>query len=212
MPVLVAYSTTDGHTRDVCKFLTTSLRASGHTVQLLEVGVDQPQPDLLAFDAFLLAASLHVGRYQAATVHFARANRDLLNSRPSAFISLSLSAAGMNPHDWEGLDRCVDRLLKQTHWLPRAIHHAGGAIKNSRYDFFKSVVLQFIASQHGQKTARTQDYDFTDYEALKSFAIEFLREAEQPDPRPASVVHRRIAPNLTQPTPLLSGAHNGFWP
>lgn len=52
--------------------------------------------------------------------------------------------------------------------------HAAGSIRYSEYDFFKKLVIQFIARQRGQKTVMSKDYDFTDYPALEKFVLGFL--------------------------------------
>ena len=122
----------------------------------------------------LLAGSLHVGRFQPALVQFVAGHRDLIATKPSAFLSVSLSAAGENPDDWEGLEQCVARFIHETGWTPDEIHHAAGAIKYSQYDFFKRLALKHIAMRRGHATRMNHDYDFTDYEALNRFILDFV--------------------------------------
>lgn len=179
MRILIVYGTTEGHTRALAEFAARTLRDDGHAVTLEAAGEGRSDPE--AFDAAILAASLHVGRYQAPLVEFARAHHEALNGRPSAFISVSLSAAGVNPHDWQGLEDCLARLEHETQWTPDAVHQAAGAIRYSSYDFFKSLVIHFIAARRGEKTRRSRDYDLTDYEALKAFVLEFAASDERRD-------------------------------
>lgn len=170
---LIVYGTTEGHTRDLCEFIGRALTKAGHSADIR----DSATADALNtadYVAVLIAASLHVGRYQPAIVAFARDHHESLNSMPSAFISVSLSAAGVNPHDWEGLEQCVARFLHEALWRPKAIHHAAGAIRYSQYDFFKRIAIKFIASQRGQKTVTSKDYDLTDYPALEAFVLGFI--------------------------------------
>ena len=93
MKVLIVYGTTEGHTHDLCGFIGEQLRGAGHTPTICKAGPGS-QPDPEPFDAIVLAASLHLGRYQAGLTHYARANHATLNAKPSAFVSVSLSAAG----------------------------------------------------------------------------------------------------------------------
>lgn len=179
MHFLIVYGTTEGHTRDVCHFVARCLRETGHTATVEEAGLDPRYPRPEDYDAVLLAASLHVGRYQPQLVRFAQEHHESLNRLPTAFISVSLSAAGVSPEDWEGLRECLGRFNEETHWTPGAVHQAGGAILNSQYDFFKRLVLQHIARQRGQKTSRSHDYDLTDYEGLKTFVLGFAVTAQK---------------------------------
>lgn len=174
MRVLIVYGTTEGHTRHLCEFIEKVLREAGHEAASKEADTAAPRPD--PFDLILVAGSVHVGSYQAALVDYVRRHRETLNSKPSAFISVSLSAAGENPDDWEGLKECVARFRHQTLWNPRSLHHAAGAIRYSHYDFFKRLALKFISRKRGQETVTTRDYDLTDYEELKRFALSMAED------------------------------------
>lgn len=177
MRILIMYGSTEGHTRELSEFIANCLRRDGQDVIVRDAGGKDQVPDPHLYDAVFLAASLHVGRYQAPLIEFARAHHAVLNAKPSAFISVSLSAAGENPDDWEGLDQCVARFLNETMWKPAALYHAAGAIRYSQYDFFKRLAIKFIAARHGQHTVTSRDYDLTDYDALQGFVLEFVKSA-----------------------------------
>lgn len=179
MRILIIFGTTEGHTRELCQFASGVLREAGCLATLEEATPKTNEHAVVAeYDAFLLAGSLHVGRFQPGLTEFARRHHEILNARPSGFIGVSLSAAGYSPEDWEGLEICVRRFLHETLWTPIMIHHAAGAIRYSRYDFFKRLVLQHIARERNMKTSTSRDYDLTDYEALRRFLLEFVDRAQ----------------------------------
>ena len=186
MHVLIAYATTEGHTRDLAHFIMRTLAAEGHQVAVEEAPAAEPYPDPSAYQAVFLAGSLHQARYQPRLVRFARARHAALNATPSAFISVSLSAAGLNPEDWAGLDDCLSQFEHETLWTPAAVHQAAGAIRYSQYDFFKRLVLKHIAAQRGHRTVTSHDYDMTDYEALARFCRDFVARAQTRAP-PAAI-------------------------
>lgn len=194
MHILIVYGTTEGHTRKLSEFAAAALREAGHEVQATEAPEDATGLDPSAWDAVIVAASLHMGRYQPAVVQFTRMHRDALARMPSAFISISLSAVGANPDDLEGLEQCVAKFRQETLWTPGAVHHAAGAIRYSDYDFFKRLALKFIARQRGKETVTSRDYDLTDYEALKRFVVGFAGTAALGRVLPAA--HRRAAEQL----------------
>jgi menaquinone-dependent protoporphyrinogen oxidase len=148
------------------------LRGCGHKVQLLEA-TQLDLPDAASFDAVLLLASVHLGRYQRPFVEFVRKNHDTLNLMPNAFISVSLSAAGDNPSDLAGIRECVDRLERETLWHPAAVHHAGGAMRFSAYGFFTKLAIRYIARRRGKSVKTSEDSDLTDYAVLETFADRF---------------------------------------
>lgn len=174
MRILIIFGTTEGHTREICQFAAGALREAGHTAAVEEAAAGAEGAQLSAYDAVILAGSLHVGRYQPALVRFAQARAGELNALRSAFISVSLSAAGENPDDWEGLKECLARFEHETGWTPKAVHQAAGAIKYSQYDFFKRLALKHIAAKRGQKTTTSHDYDLTDYAAIRAFVLDFV--------------------------------------
>lgn len=177
MKILIVYGTTEGHTRELVNFTATHLRDGGHVVTTEEADHDDRFPDPAGFGAVILAGSLHMSRYQAALVAYAQAHHEHLNAHPSAFISVSLAAAGVNPDDWEGLRECLARFEHETEWKPTATLQAAGAIRYSQYDFFKRLAIKHIAAQRGQKTNTHRDYDLTDYAELGEFVTGFAADA-----------------------------------
>jgi len=173
MRILIVYGSTEGHTAELSRFVARCLTDLGDEVTTRDAASESPTFDLQSFDVIFLAASLHVGHYQSAVVQFARENHEALNHAVTAFISVSLSAAGENPDDWEGLEQCLARFLHETMWTPKSVHQAAGAIRYSHYDFFKRLALKYIAARRGMKTVTSRDYDLTDYDALKDFVISF---------------------------------------
>jgi menaquinone-dependent protoporphyrinogen oxidase len=176
MRILIVYGTTEGHTRELCRFIAHKLSAAGHQIEAHDASEAPPEPS--GFDAVILAGSLHLGRYQAALTDYARERHAQLDAMASAFVSVSLSAAGVDPNDWAGLGECLDRFERETLWRPRAVCQAAGAIRYSRYDYFKGLAIRFIAERRGVRTVASRDYDLTDYAALERFALEFARSAE----------------------------------
>jgi menaquinone-dependent protoporphyrinogen oxidase len=177
MRVLIIFGTTEGHTRELCEFAARCLHDAGHSATVEQATAKSEDKSIVEYDAFVLAGSLHVGSYQPALIQFALNHHETLASKPNAFISVSLSAAGENPHDWEGLEQCLARFEKQTGWKPQVVHHAAGAIRYSHYDFFKRLAIKYIASRRGQDTVTSCDYDLTDYDALKTFVLKFVEDA-----------------------------------
>lgn len=170
--ILIVYGTTEGHTRHVCQFLEHVLAEQGHNITICDAALEPGGPR--SKDLCLIAGSLHVGSYQPSVVEYVRQHHEALNAMPSAFLSVSLSAAGQSPEDWEGLEQCVARFLHATEWKPNTVHHVAGAIRYSHYDFFKRLALKFIAKQRGQTTTTSRDYDMTDYDDLKHFVLGFV--------------------------------------
>ena len=170
--ILVLYGTTEGQTRKIATFLADVFAAHGEGAALVDATASQANPQ--SFSSALIAASLHEGRYQSAVVDFARRNHDALNAMPTAFVSVSLSAASQDPEDLEGLSACVADFEQRTGWRPGEVHHVAGAFRFSQYDFLKRWAMKYVAYRRGQPTDASKDYELTDWEALRACAGDFL--------------------------------------
>jgi menaquinone-dependent protoporphyrinogen oxidase len=177
MNVLVLYGTTEGQTRKIASFIADRLTAAGHAATLVDANDVVPALDPASFDAVLIAGSLHLGRYQNSVVHFVKAHRAALNARATAFISVSLAAAGDEADDVAGLEKCVHDFLAESGWQPRAVHHAAGAFRYTQYDFFKRWAMKYIAYRKGQPTDTSKDFEYTDWDALGRFIDQFAAQA-----------------------------------
>ena len=176
MRVFILFSTTEGHVRKLAHFAAARLTKLGHEVCICDAA-QSDQSDLAGFDAALLIASVHVGHYRRSFVAFARKNHDALNAIPTAFVSVSLSAAGDNPADLAGLRDCIERLKRDTAWHPGAVHHAAGAMLFSAYGLLTKLAIKLIARKRGEVVNTSEDYDLTDYAAIETFIDAFAANA-----------------------------------
>jgi menaquinone-dependent protoporphyrinogen oxidase len=177
MKILVLYGTTEGQTRKIADFVTTRLKDRGDVVAMIDA-TDVPG-DLLPedYDAAILAGSLHVGFYQKPLVHFAKKHAEALNKLPSAFLSVSLSAAGKDPEDLKGMVVCADLFQTETGWKPGEVHHVAGAFRFTEYDFFKRWMMKVIAWERGMKTSGVIELELTDWDALGRLVDAFHERA-----------------------------------
>ncbi len=165
MKILIVYATTDGQTRKIARLCADRLADEGHAVELLHA-TDADSPGLSRFNGVILSASLHVGGFQTALAAFASSNAAELNRLTTLFLPVSLSAAGDDKEDWDGLNDCVAKFLKQTGWTPTQTVHVAGAFKFTEYDFFRAWAMRRIAAQKGEVVEPHADKEYTDWSAL----------------------------------------------
>lgn len=165
MYLLIAYATTDGQTRKIARFAADRLAAAGHAVELVNAE-DTEGLDLSRFDGAILAGSLHAGGYQKALARFATDQAAALALMPTLFLAVSLSAAGNDPEDWNGLRRCLAEFEVATGWTPERVEHVAGAFRFSEYDFFRAWAMRRIADQKAETVEPGKDKEYTDWAAL----------------------------------------------
>ena len=180
MNLLLLYGTTEGQTRKITQFVADRLAKLGHQTLMVNAIDATAEADPRGFDAVIIAASLHTGRYQSGVVHFVNQHLADIDARPNAFLSVSLAAASDDEDDALGLERCVIDFSQQTRWSPQRIHHVAGAFRYTSYDFFKRWAMKYIAHRKGGPTDTSEDHELTDWADLKEFVDHFSREIESP--------------------------------
>jgi menaquinone-dependent protoporphyrinogen oxidase len=172
--ILVVYGTTDGQTRKIAEFLVAALRQRGADTDLVDSATEAVAPVQPIYAAAVVCASLHQHKYQAALEHFLKENRTWLAAMPTAFVSVSLTAALKDSDSREELRAIAEAFCGETGWMPRMTRHVAGALSNSQYDYFKRLLMKLIAKQRGRDTETSNDYEYTDWVDLSRFVDEFL--------------------------------------
>lgn len=165
MKLLIVYATTDGQTRKIARFCADRLADAGHGVELLSAA-EAPGVVLSRFDGAVLAGSLHLGGFQKPLEVFAHTEAAALTAMPSLFLTVSLSAAGADVEDWDGLRGAVEAFGAQTGWIPGKVLYVAGAFRFSEYDWVRAWVMRRIAREKGETIDHGHDREYTDWEAL----------------------------------------------
>ena len=152
----------------------THLRERGHQVELRDSAALASDLKLGHFDAFVIAASVHQEHHQETVTNFVFAHHELLNTKPSALISVSLSAA-LGDQKTEA-QKYVDRFVSVTEWQPSMTLLLGGALRFNKYDYFQEQFVKFVVMKSGDPSPE-RDNEFTDWNALANFADRFVETA-----------------------------------
>jgi len=163
----ILYSTKDGQALKIALAAATQLRDAGFTTHLADVRqismLDDPA-------GVLLVASVRFAKHDKAAVAAVRKHLRLLNDVPSAFISVSMSAAGTERNVADGY---VKAFLQQTGWKPTLTAKVAGAIGYTEYNFILKLVMRSIARKQGLATDTSQDHEYTDWHDVSRFVGQF---------------------------------------
>lgn len=176
-PILVAYASTHGHTRLIAERIGAALRAAEREVVLCDLGDGDAHPQPADHASVIVAASVHAGHHQAPVLRWARAHQAALAQRPSAFLSVSLTAAEETDEARATTRRLIDQVAEETGWAPTTTLPVAGALQYREYDFATRLLMRLIAHRHHQPTDVSSDVDYTDWGALDRFATEFAATA-----------------------------------
>lgn len=176
--ILVLYGTTQGQTAKIATFLGDTLRADGVSATVLDASTASPSPD--GYDAVIVAASVHAGGYQRAVRRWVRAHAQVLNEKPTAFISVCLAVLQHEPKVEQELTAIIDRFLTSTAWRPAITKSVAGALAYSRYNWLTRWAIVRIVRKAGGDTDTSRDYEYTDWADLQAFAREFVQSLPVP--------------------------------
>jgi menaquinone-dependent protoporphyrinogen oxidase len=179
-PILVAYATTEGHTRKVAEFIAERLRIRGHRVDLVDVAGATALDVTAAYQAAFIGGSVHQHRHQSALMHFVKENRDWLNAMPVGLFSVSLAAATDDMDSRVEAQRRADEFIDESGLRPMAVRCVAGALKYTQYDYFKRLIMRMISKQQGRSTDTSKDTEYTNWDEVEAFVDELLVAARIP--------------------------------
>ena len=173
--LLVAYTTYDGHTAKVAERIAAALKSADCAVEVCDLARMRPDRPLREYDGVVAGAPLHSGKHPRTLAAFVTKNCTTLNTKPSAFFSVSLSAAG-NDQQRDDATRCLEEFLKETGWKPSKSTIVAGALLYRKYGFFKRWLMKRIVSGGGGDTDTSRNHVYTEWEALDKFAHQLIRD------------------------------------
>jgi menaquinone-dependent protoporphyrinogen oxidase len=177
MKILIVYGTTEGQTQKIAEWTASRIRQLEHEVELKDSAAIGSDLDPEECDAFIIAGSVHHEHHQEGITDFVIAHREVLSAKPSAFISVSLSAV-LEDEKTEA-QKYVDHFVSTTGWRPRMTLLIGGAARFAEYDYFQEQVIKFVVMKRGGIMDADRDREFTDWSELGDFVDEFINEVAQ---------------------------------
>jgi menaquinone-dependent protoporphyrinogen oxidase len=162
--VPVFYATSEGQTKRIAERLAAVLREEGFDSRAIDVG----DPEVANMDwtrvrGVVVGASLHRHEHQRSAALFVEAHAAELNTRPSVFFSVSLSAASRNPAEVEAARDIARAFPAVAGWEPHDVITIGGCLAYSHYDILTRLLMKHIARKEGAPTDTSRDYEMTDW-------------------------------------------------
>ena len=166
---LIIYSSTDGHTKTICKRLTNFLKKRDE-IKVISLD-DAKEFELSEFTKIIIGASIRYGRHSKELYEFINSNKDILNQKQSVFFSVNVvarkpekSIPETNPY--------IKKFLKISSWKPKKIGVFAGKVDYPNYGFFDKYIIKLIMFITNGPTDTSQSYEFTDWSKVDEFAKE----------------------------------------
>jgi menaquinone-dependent protoporphyrinogen oxidase len=131
-----------------------------------------------SYDAVLVTASVHEGRFLGAESRWVRAHTAELSGRPSAFLPVCLAVLEHRPEARVEINAIVQGFFIACRWRPSALRLVAGAVPYSRYGWLKKWIMRRISAKAGGGTDTSRDYEYTDWNDVRTFVRDFAAAHE----------------------------------
>jgi menaquinone-dependent protoporphyrinogen oxidase len=165
---LILYSTTDGHTVEICRRMQQVIEQHGNQVTLASIA-DNTIPDLEAFDQIVIGASIRYGRHNPLVSAFIKRHQTILDRKPNAFFSVNVVARKPEKNHPE-TNPYMRKFLKKISWKPQRLAVFAGKLDYPKLGFFDRAAIRFIMWITKGPTDPTRVVEFTDWERVDEFA------------------------------------------
>lgn len=165
--ILVAYSTTDGHTRHICERLQEFMAGQGDAVTVVPLN-QADGLDLPAFDKIVIGASIRYGKHQPQVAQFIARHQGLLESRPNAFFSVNIVARKPEKNRPDTNPYLI-KFLRQISWKPKLLAVFAGRLDYPSYGVFDRFMIRLIMRLTHGPTDPKAVIEFTDWQQVEAF-------------------------------------------
>ncbi|MCC6629099.1 MAG: protoporphyrinogen oxidase [Chloroflexi bacterium] len=173
--LLIVYGTSEGQTARIAGRIAAVVRDRGHEVALLDVKQTPRDLALAGYDIVAIGASVHAGHYPGAVGSFITKHVVQLRDMPTAFYSVSLTAASAKPEERAEAERLARAFVTAAGWEPARLVSFAGALPYTRYNRLMRWFMSRMARSGGSAdTDTSRDYEYTDWAAVERFAIDLL--------------------------------------
>ncbi|MFI8416253.1 menaquinone-dependent protoporphyrinogen IX dehydrogenase [Serratia sp. NPDC078593] len=170
MKALILYSSRDGQTHAIASYIASQLQdtLSCDLIDLLQA----ENIDLSQYQRVMIGASIRYGHFHPALDKFVKRHADRLNQMPSAFFSVNLTARKPEKRSPQ-TNGYTRKFLLASPWQPTQCAVFAGALRYPHYRWFDRVMIQFIMRMTGGETDSSKEVEYTDWQQVDRFALEF---------------------------------------
>lgn len=166
--ILVLYSSVDGQTIKIINHIATMI-AGDITVINID---DKPIIDFNLYQKVLVGASIRYGNFRPNMLKFVNQHKTELASLANAFFVVCLTARKPEKAIPEN-NAYMKKFEQLSLWQPQLKAVFAGALLYSRYNWWQTLLIQFIMKMTGGSTDKTKDMELTDWHKVDDFSQQF---------------------------------------
>lgn len=172
MKTLVLYSSHDGQTKAIASSIASTLSETLEC-DVLDLAISM-DINLADYQSVVIGASVRYGHFQRSLYKFTKQNVAQLNTMPSAFFAVNLTARKPEKRTPQ-TNAYTRKFLLATPWLPKQCAVFAGALRYPRYGWLDKAMIKLIMKMTGGETDTSKEVEYTDWQDVTRFAKDFVR-------------------------------------
>ncbi len=178
MRTLILFNSLEGQTAKIAQYLATTLRYEGHLVSCQEIPRHPPTLELEEFDAIIIGACIHSGKYRPELLKLIRDHEKQLAQMPSAFyFVLTDVAAEEGEVSLQEARSYTETMEKETGWQPDLTTSFAGALRYTTYNLPKRWMISMVSRLAGGDKQTSHNHEYTNWRDVAKFAALFGEHA-----------------------------------
>ena len=165
--IVIIYSTTDGHTREICSHLLKIIERENNEVTLTPIE-NANGVELNKFNIIVIGASIRYGKHSKNVYEFIRHNQHILDKKPNAFFSVNVVARKPDKNRPETNPYLI-KFLSQISWKPKELAVFAGKIDYQKYKVLDRLMIRMIMWITNGPTDPKTNIEFTDWNQVNIF-------------------------------------------
>jgi len=174
MKALILYSSRDGQTQAIASNIAKTLEGQipCDVVDLAQAATIK----LVDYQRVVIGASIRYGRFSPLLDAFISRNLPVLQTIPSAFFAVNLTARKPEKRSPE-TNAYTRKFLLKTPWKPDLCQVFAGALRYPRYGWLDRTMIKLIMRMTGGETDTSKEVEYTDWSSVSEFAGHFAHLA-----------------------------------
>lgn len=174
MKTLVLYSSHDGQTKAIASSIASTLSETLEC-DVLDLAISM-DINLADYQSVVIGASVRYGHFQRSLYKFTKQNVAQLNTMPSAFFAVNLTARKPEKRTPQ-TNAYTRKFLLATPWQPKQCAVFAGALRYPRYGWLDKAMIKLIMKMTSGETDTSKEVEYTDWQDVTRFAKDFVRLA-----------------------------------
>ena len=168
---VVAYISANGQTRKIAEAVAAALKEKKMPAELVDIKKARGTINAKDLKGVFLGGYIHAGKYPGGLFRFVARNQQVLSSVPVHFFTTCLAGKAANEESKKTMGGYLESFRKASGLSPATAAFFAGALPYTRYNPIVRAIMRKISESTGGDCDTTMDFEYTDWQAVKKFAL-----------------------------------------